>query len=243
MADTIRLQVFLSRSGVASRRSSAEVIREGRVRVNNQLVTEPGYRVSTGDSVSMDDSVLSLEEEKVYLVLNKPRMVISSAHDPEGRVTVMEIVQRSFSQRLFPVGRLDYLSTGLIFITNDGQFANTLGHPRLEYARKYEVESKQSIPRSMLQDWQKGLRIATERYNLKHFYYTDPRKVILTLTEGRNREIRNVFEHYEIPIISLHRTQFGPLALGNLKPGKFRVLSAQEVKLLLMQHRKRGQVG
>ena len=227
--DTMRLQVFLSRSGVASRRSSAEIILSGRVKVNGRAIPEPGYRVTSGDSVSVDDTLLSLEEEKIYLILNKPAQVISSARDPEGRLTVMDLVQGSFPQRLFTVGRLDYLSTGLIIITNDGELANLLGHPHLGYMRKYEVKSRSIIPRTMLQAWQKGVQIMGETYHLKNFYYKNSKLVVLTLTEGKNREIRHVFEHYNIPVTSLHRIQFGTLGLGNLKTGKFRVLSGREI--------------
>ena len=231
--NTIRLQVFLSRSGVASRRSSASIIRSGRVRVNGVTVTEPGYRVGDGVSVMMDGTVLTVEEEKIYLVLNKPYKVISATYDPEGRVTVQDIIEGSFPQRLFLVGRLDYLSTGLIFVTNDGKFANRLGHPRSGYVRKYEVRSKTDISRKMLQDWQQGVRVMGELYRLKDFYYVGAKSVVLSLTEGKNREIRNVFDHYGILVSALHRTQFGALRLGHLKPGKFRTLSNREISMLL----------
>ena len=203
------------------------------MRVNGQVITEPGYRVTSRDRVSLDGIDLSLEKEKVYLILNKPSLVISSAHDPEGRTTVMDLVQESFPQRLFPVGRLDYLSTGLMFITNDGEFANRIGHPRAECIKRYVVKSKVNIPRIMLENWQRGVRIMNVRYCLKEFHYEGAKSVILSLIEGKNREIRNVFEHYKIPVISLHRIQFGTQSLGTLKAGKFRTLSHNDITDLL----------
>ncbi len=229
----MRLQVFLSHSGVASRRSSAEIILAGRVKVNERLITKPGHHVTTADSISVDNLIISPEVEKLYIMLHKPAKVISSAHDPEGRETVIDIVSPSFAKYMFPVGRLDYMSTGLMLLTNDGYFAQHLGHPRSGYTRKYEVQSATKIPRELLMKWQRGINIEGIQYKLTKFQYLNPRKVIVILNEGKNREIRRVFETEHIAITSLHRIQFGSLSLGNLKAGKFREISAGEVKKLL----------
>ncbi len=240
MGEELRLQVFLSRSGAASRRSAAEIIKQGRVTVNGKTVLEPGARVETQDNVRLDGKQIGLEEEMVYLMLNKPTKVICSADDPEERVSVYDIVGDSFPVRLFTVGRLDYMTSGLIILTNDGDFTNILSHPGSGIVKQYLVESKEDIPRNMLEDWQSGVRIKGELYRLKAFRFESRRSVILSLVEGKNREIRNVFARYRIEIKHLHRIQYGPVSLGNLKPGKFRELSKDEIHEMLEQARDRS---
>jgi 23S rRNA pseudouridine2605 synthase len=239
MSGELRLQVFLSRSGVASRRSSADLIREGRVRVNGAVVSEPGHRVAPDDRVSVDGIAVALEEENIYLAMNKPAQVICSADDPEGRTSVLDIAAGSYPQRLFTVGRLDFMTTGLILLTNDGDFANLIAHPRSGIIKKYRVEAKDPVPREMLEAWKNGVRIRGVMYRLKDFHFENRKTVVLSLAEGKNREIRNVFAASKITIRSLERIQYGPLALGNLKPGKFRELSRSEIDELSSQARRR----
>ncbi|AHC15165.1 pseudouridine synthase [Salinispira pacifica] len=233
-----RLQVFLSRSGIASRRKSAELIEDGRVTVNGKVIREPGYRVQPADKVRFDGTSVSPEEEHLYLMLHKPARFISSAHDPEGRPTVMDLVQDSFSQRLFTIGRLDFMSTGLLLLTNDGDFAHSASHPRSGLIKQYTVETKEPIPRELLQEWLEGVRIKGVLYRLEKFQFINPRQVVLHLAEGKNREIRNVFSHGNLKVTRLHRTEFGPLKLGILKEGKFRQLSKAEVENLHREAKK-----
>lgn len=238
-----RLQVFLSRSGIASRRKSAELIEEGRVTVNGKVISEPGYRVKHGDKVRFDGTSVSPEEEHLYLMLHKPARFISSAHDPEGRPTVMDLVQDSFPQRLFTIGRLDFMSTGLLLLTNDGEFAHSASHPRSGLIKQYMVETKEPIPRELLQEWLDGIRVKGVLYRLEKFQFVNPKQVILHLAEGKNREIRNVFSHGKLKITRLHRTEFGPLKLGILKEGKFRQLSKAEVETLHREAKKNVRPG
>lgn len=233
MSEELRLQVFLSRSGVASRRASADLIRDGRVQVNGKVVTEPGLKVNADDTVRLDGESVTLEEEQIYLMLNKPLKVICSADDPEGRVSVTDIVGASYAQRLFTVGRLDYMTSGLILLTNDGEFANRISHPRSGIIRKYRVETREQIPRDMLEKWKGGTRIRGVLYRLEDFFYESTKVVVLSLREGKNREIRNVFAASDLNVKTLHRIQFGALNLGNLKSGKYRELSKGEIRELI----------
>jgi 23S rRNA pseudouridine2605 synthase len=240
MSEEIRLQVYLSRSGVASRRASAEIIRNGRVRINGQAVTEPGHRVSQGDLVTVDGIAVAPEQDAIYLAINKPAKVICSADDPEGRTSVLDLVADSYPQRLFTVGRLDYMTTGLLILTNDGDFANALSHPRSGVIKKYRVEAKEPVPRDMLEQWKEGVRVRGVKYQLSDFVFEGRKTVLLSLSEGKNREIRNVFASRSINIRSLERVQYGGLSLGNIKPGRFRELSRAEIDALLQQAQNRG---
>ncbi len=231
--EDVRLQLYLSRSGVASRRASADIIQSGRVRVNGKRVTEPGHRVGEDDLIQLDGRVLVIEEEKLYLVLNKPSGVICTANDPEGRTSIYDLIANSFSQRLFSIGRLDFMSSGILLISNDGNFAHSIGHPRAGIIKKYRVDAREKIPGELLETWCSGIRVRGVLYRLEKFQFIAPKSVELSLTEGKNREIRNVFVHGNVAIKSLLRVQYGNLHLGKLKSGKFRNLSASEISNLL----------
>lgn len=232
MSSEIRLQVYLSKSGVASRRAAVKIIQDGRVKVNGKAIHEPGFRVHPEDEVRIDGQGIHLETDSVYIVMNKPVKVICTAHDPEHRISVFDMVGPSFPQRLFTVGRLDYMTSGLLLLTNDGQFAHALSHPRSGVVKRYRVEAKQMIPRTMLEDWKQGVRVRGVLYRLESYQFESQRVVTLNLFEGKNREIRNVFAHGKIDIRSLQRIQYGNLNLGNLKEGRFRELSKHEVQQL-----------
>ena len=228
----LRLQVYLSHGGIASRREAAQIIEEGRVSVNGKAVIEPGFRVAEGDAVTVDGERVFLTKTHVYLLLNKPEGVICTNKDPEGRPTAVDLVQKTFSQRLYSVGRLDVQSQGLIILTSDGEFADKVMHPRYEIEKEYLVETQQSINPESMEFWREGVQIRGQRYKLKRFHLLSPKKVSLTLTEGKNREIREVFAHFKITIRRLTRIRIGSIRIADLPIGHFRKLSPDEVKEL-----------
>jgi len=232
-SDPVRLQVYMARSGVASRRRSEVLIQEGEVTVNGAIVTELGTKVGPNDDVRVSGRRIRPETRQIHLALNKPRKYLCSSSDPEGRPLALELLGNEYSERLFSVGRLDFLSSGLIFYTNDGQFAKKISHPSSQIEKEYRVESKQPIPESMLQEYQGGLVIEGERFVLASYRYKTPRIVSLVLMEGKNREIRRVFAHFRLGLKKIHRVRIGPVRLGDLPPGAHRPLSVKEIDALL----------
>ncbi len=225
----IRLQVYMARCGVGSRRSNETLITSGQVTVNGEVVTELGTKVSRGDIVRFQGKQLHLEQAKVYLALHKPRNYICTASDPQGRPTALSLVQDDFDERLFSVGRLDFLSSGLILFTNDGHFAKTVTHPRNQIEREYRVETQQPVPEELLDAYKNGIQIDGELLKLTSYRYKSSRSVVLVLAEGKNREIRRVFSSWKVTIKRLHRTRIGSVTIGSLPPAQYRPLSQKEI--------------
>lgn len=227
--DKIRLQLFLARSGIASRRKSAELIEEGRVSVNGTIVTEKSFQVSDEDDVRFDGRPCKAAKKKVYIALNKPVNYLSANSDPRGRDLAINLVQPNFTVRLFHVGRLDFKSSGLIFFTNDGEFARKVAHPSAEVEKEYLVSAKIPVPEELLLQFKKGIYIKGESFRIKRFYRKSPVEVGLILSEGKNREIRKVFEHFRLPVKRLHRIRIGNASIKGLHPGQYRLLSKKEL--------------
>lgn len=231
--ELMRLQVYLAHAGVASRRASEQVIADGRVKVNGIVVKEMGAKVSEKDLIEVDGKKISLEETKRYIVLNKPEEYVCSSSDEKGRKIAADLLKEKYSERLYNVGRLDMFSRGIILFTNDGDFAARLSHPSSEIEKEYVVVSTQDIPDELPVNFQKGIRIEGIFYRAKVVEKINDRKCRIVLVEGKNREIRNVFEYYNIPIRSLTRVRIGDVNLNQLPPGESRELSSSEVQSLL----------
>jgi len=231
--ETMRLQVYLAHAGVASRRASEQVISDGRVKVNGVVVTEMGAKVKITDKIEVDGKTVSLEETKRYVILNKPEGFVCSSSDEKGRQVAADILRAKYSERLYNVGRLDMFSRGIILFTNDGDFAAKLSHPSSEIEKEYVVVSTQDIPDELPENFQKGIRIENVFYRAKTVEKINDRKCRVVLIEGKNREIRKVFEYYNIPIRSLTRVRIGNINLDQLPPGETRELEEQEVNSLL----------
>ena len=230
--DGLRLQLFMARCGVASRRASEEIIREGRVTVNGEIVTHLGSKVSAEDDVRVDGKRLSLEREMVYVALNKPKRYLCTASDPEGRPLALDLLSPHFSQRLFSIGRLDFMSSGLILYTNDGEFARAVAHPSSGIEKEYRVDTKRPIPQELLDAYVDGITIEGERFQVREYRYKNPRSVRLVLIEGKNREIRKVFAHYHIGVKRIHRVRIGIVRLKGIPSGQYRPLTRKEVDWL-----------
>ena len=232
----VRLQKFLADAGVASRRTGEQYILEGRVKVNGQVVRLLGSKVDpVHDQVLVDNK--SVQAKKlVYVALNKPVGCVCSRKDELDRPTIYELLPREW-ETVQSVGRLDYNSEGLIFLTNDGQFALRLTHPRYGIRKKYLVTVEGEVTPAMMQLFKQGIFHEGERLralSAKIISGTRAKSVVeLELGEGKNREVRRLFESQAVTVRKLQRTQIGKIRLGELKPGKWRTLNAVEIKTLI----------
>ena len=228
-----RLQVFLAHSGIASRRACESLIAEGRVSVNGTVVTTPGTKVFSSDKVLFDGKPVVVESKKRYVLLNKPAGYVCSLADEKGRSTAAELLAPHFSERLYNVGRLDMFSQGLVLFTNDGDFAARVSHPSSQIEKEYLVDATQAIPQELVDRFCRGIRIDGVFYRCLEARLVHQRRLIVVLIEGKNREIRRVFEHFEVPIRRLTRVRIGNLNMDSLEEGKFRELDAAQVSGLL----------
>lgn len=230
----MRLQKYMADCGVASRRASEQLILEGRVMINGVTVTELGVKVQKGDKVTFDGSLIKPVSKRVYIMLYKPDKVMSTVSDPEGRTTVLDLVDEK--TRLYPVGRLDYHTEGLILLVNDGDVAYHLTHPKFEIEKEYLVTVQGEVSREEVLKLQSGVIIDGQK--------TAPSKVLITevtdhttslsviIHEGRNRQVRKMFEAVNKKVIHLTRFRHGELVLTGLKPGQWRYLTKEEIEYL-----------
>lgn len=229
----MRLQVYMARSGIASRRKCEKLITDGYVKVNGKKITEMGFRVKSSDTVVYNGQILKLIKNNIYLALNKPPLYLCSNSDPQNRNLAIDLIKGDFQDRLYNVGRLDYLSTGLIFFTNDGDFTKIVAHPSSGIEKEYIVESKQIIEEKFLIEFMAGVTIEGERYKLHSYKYKTKYKVKLVLLEGKNREIRRFFQSRNLKIKKLHRVKIGIVELENIPSGSYRYLTGKEVAWFL----------
>lgn len=238
----MRLQSYLSHCGVASRRAAEKIIADGRVSVNGEVVVEAGAKVSSArDKVSLDGKPLALETRMRYVLLNKPAGYVCSSADEKGRAVAAEILAPHYSERLYSVGRLDMYSSGLVIFTNDGGFAARLSHPSAELEKEYVIETSVNLPRSLSRDFERGVRIGDVFYRCVKAQEINARKMRVVLVEGKNREIRKVFEAYHTGIKSLERTRIGCVTSQGLLEGCFRDLTSRETRELLALCKNSGQ--
>ncbi len=231
-----RLQKVLAEAGVASRRAAEGLIREGRVSVNGQVVTELGVKVDPErDEVAVDGRTLRRPTERVYVMLNKPAGVLSTARDPQGRPTVLHLVA-GVGARLFPVGRLDADTEGLLLLTDDGELAHRLLHPRFHVPKTYLAEVRGSLPQAALARLATGVELEDGRTapaEVRLVRRGAERSVVeLTLREGRKRQVKRMLAAVGHPVLTLRRVSFGPLTLGRLPVGSWRRLTRREVEAL-----------
>jgi 23S rRNA pseudouridine2605 synthase len=231
----MRLAKYLAHAGVASRRASEELIHDGRVTVDGTIVIDPATDVSDANDIQVD-SEPAQKEPRVVHMLNKPAGVVSTASDTHGRPTVTDLV--SSPKRLYPVGRLDADTTGLILLTNDGELANRLTHPRYQVPKTYiaTVEGGR-IDARLLRQLRDGIDLDDGPTAPAEARQLAPGKIELTLREGRKRQVRRMLEAIGHPVVQLRRVRFGPLALGELKEGRHRPLAPAEVERLWKNQR------
>jgi len=226
----MRLQVFLAHAGVASRRTAESLIAQGKITVNGKVVSIQGTKVLPDDDVRFEGKSVKIENRQLYLVLNKPPLYICSSNDPQGRPLALDLLKSPI--RLYNVGRLDYLSSGLIIFTNDGQFAARLGHPSAEIEKEYLIDSTVPIPDMVLEEFERGIVIEGIKYKARFIEKTGRKSLRVVLIEGKNREIRRVFSHFHLHPQRLQRIRIGPVFIGSLKEGESRPLTAEELAKL-----------
>lgn len=232
--EKIRINKFLAELGVGSRRAIDKMIEEKKIKVNGVLA-ESGIKVDKNDNIAINGKPLNIEKkQKVYFILNKPKRVLSTAKDERGRKTVVDLIDTK--ERIFPIGRLDYDTEGLLLLTNDGEIFNKIIHPRTEVYKTYLVEARGNINMTTLNKLKRGIMLddkitlpakakillADERHTVLHF----------AIKEGRNRQVRRMFESVGHPVINLKRIMLGELNLDGLEVGEYRPLTKKEINYL-----------
>ena len=230
------LNKFIASSGYTSRRKADELIINGKVKVNGTIVRELGTKVSGNDLVTVEGNILKKEENKEYYLLNKPRGVITSTSDDKDRKTVVDLIKSK--GRIYPVGRLDYDTTGALLLTNDGELANLLMHPKSNVDKVYIAKVKGLIGKNEINKLERGVYIdgvKTSRAKARIRKYdkkTDSSIVELTIHEGKNHQVKNMFEAIGYEVVKLKREKYDFLDVKNLKSGEYRLLNIKEVKKL-----------
>ncbi|WP_156289271.1 pseudouridine synthase [Oceanobacillus salinisoli] len=230
-----RLQKVIAKSGVTSRRKAEKLILDGKVKVNGEVVTTLGTKVSDNDKVEVNGVPLE-KELPVHYLLYKPRGVISSVKDEKGRTVVTDLLGEEVEERVFPIGRLDYDTSGIILLTNDGDFANLLMHPKHKIDKVYVAKVKGIPAKFDLSQLKKGVRSDHDVLRAVHSRILSADKkantaiIELTLHEGKNRHVRRMMEELGYPVSKLKRERYGLLTLDGLKPGEYRALTPKEVK-------------
>jgi len=232
----MRLQKFIAKAGICSRRKAEQMIADGRVSVNNNLITDMGFKVDISkDKVKVDNKLIELDNYKIYIVLNKPSGVITSVKDEKNRKTVLDFT-KDIKQRIYPVGRLDYDTSGLILLTNDGDIAYKLMHPSKKVYKKY-LATVEGIPNELeLDELRNGIFIDNKKTAKARAYVVDKinKDAVLSIEiyEGRNHQVKKMCEMIGYPVKRLKRVSIGEIELGDLKVGEWRELTERELKFL-----------
>ncbi len=228
--EQIRLQVYLARCGLGSRRACEQLIKDARVTVNGEPVLRMGTKVGLADTVTVDGRRVKPTRGLVYIALHKPAGYLSANADPQGRPLAIDLLKPVVRERLSHVGRLDFLSTGLIFYTNDGEFTRLVSHPGSRIEKEYLVESARKIDPDFLERYKRGIRVEGAVYRCERYVLRSERSALITLVEGKNRELRNVFASRNLRLKRVHRIRIGNVSLRGLAPGRFRNLTEREVR-------------
>jgi 23S rRNA pseudouridine2605 synthase len=234
--EEIRLNKYLSNAGVCSRREADVLIQTGVVTVNGEFITELGYKIKPGDVVQYDGETINAEKKR-YVLLNKPKGFITTMDDPRGRKTVMSLVKKACRERIYPVGRLDRETTGLLLFTNDGDMAKKLTHPRYQARKIYHVETDKPIKKEDLEKLLSGVVLEDGKTSCDKVSYIDggtEYEAGVELHSGKNRVVRRLFEALGYKVVKLDRVQFASLTKKDLPRGMFRHLTEQEVAFLKM---------
>jgi 23S rRNA pseudouridine2605 synthase len=234
MEEPMRLNKYLSHCGIAARRQSAEYVKQGLVTVNGEVEPNPGYPVQPTDEVRFKGQVVKLEERKVYILMNKPRDIITTSSDEKGRKTVLDIIGKKVEERIFPVGRLDRMTSGLLLLTNDGDLAKKLSHPSHKVQKVYHVTLDKPFHRADFEKIQKGLTLEDGLALVDSLHYSGDSKneLEIEIHMGKNRIVRRIFEHLGYEVVKLDRTYYAGLTKKDIGRGHFRHLTDKEVIML-----------
>jgi 23S rRNA pseudouridine2605 synthase len=231
----IRLNKYLSNAGIASRREADQLIQSGAVKVNGQVIDQLGYKINPGDQVVFNNQNI-MHERKVYLLLNKPKDCITTSDDPRGRKTVMDYIQGACKERVYPVGRLDRNTTGVLLLTNDGDLTTRLTHPKHGIRKIYHVTLNRNLKPEDFKQLVDGVELEDGPMKADDISFdgTSRREVGIELHSGRNRIVRRMFEHLGYEVVKLDRVMFAGLTKKELSRGHYRLLSSKEVAFLKM---------
>ena len=234
--EPVRLNRYLANAGVCSRREADTFIQAGVVKVNGVVVTELGTKVKRSDEVMFHDQTINMEK-KVYVLLNKPKDYVTTSDDPQNRKTVMELVKNACRERIYPVGRLDRNTTGVLLFTNDGDLATKLTHPQYLKKKIYHVFCDKNVTAADIRQIAEGIMLEDGEIHADAIDYADPvdkKQVGIEIHSGRNRIVRRIFEHLGYKVVKLDRVYFAGLTKKNVKRGDWRFLTQDEVNMLKM---------
>ena len=233
--ETTRLNKYMAHCGIASRRACAEFIKKGLVNINGKAVLEPGYRVKKGDVIKYNGKTLRPETKMVYILMNKPKNVITTTSDEKGRKTVMDVIGNKVRERIFPVGRLDRATTGLLMLTNDGDLTKKLSHPSHEVKKVYYVSLDKPVLKEHIELIRAGITLEDGLApvdGVSHIEGKGKTEVGIEIHIGRNRIVRRIFEHFGYQVLKLDRVYYAGLTKKDLPRGWFRNLSKKEIIML-----------
>lgn len=233
--ESMPLNKFIAHAGVCARREAAELVKQGKVTVNGDIIYEPGFKVSAADKIKANGKLLYLQHNLVYILLNKPKDYITTAKDPEGRKTVLDLIKGATQERVYSVGRLDRNTTGVLLLTNDGELAQKLTHPSFEVKKIYEVKLDKDLTKKDFDAILAGITLEDGFVVADTLAYADTKDksvIGIEIHSGRNRIVRRIFEHLGYDVKGLDRVMFGSLTKKNVDRGKWRLLTEKEVRLL-----------
>lgn len=229
------LNKYLAHCGVCSRRDAVTIIKEGKVKVNGILATEPGYKVLSSDEVSFNGKILFVTKNLIYILLNKPKDYITTTDDPQGRKTVLQLTKSATLERIYPIGRLDRNTSGVLLMTNDGELTQKLSHPSYEVKKIYEAKLDKPLIKSDFDKIINGVTLEDGTVNVDSIAYADSRDksvIGIEIHSGRNRIVRRLFESLGYDVKGLDRVMYANLTKKNVERGKWRFLSEKEIRLL-----------
>lgn len=233
--DTMPLNKFMAHCGVASRREAVEIIKAGKVKVNGQIVTEPAHKISNADEVKFNGKKLFVTKNLVYILLNKPKDYITTTDDPQGRKTVLDLIKQATTERVYPIGRLDRNTSGVLLLTNDGELTQKLSHPSYNVKKIYEAKLDRPLAKTDFDKILKGLTLEDGPVSVDALGYVDTKDksiIGIEIHSGRNRIVRRIFEHLHYDVKGLDRVMYASLTKKNVDRGKWRYLSEKEIRQL-----------
>jgi 23S rRNA pseudouridine2605 synthase len=227
------LNKYIAHCGVSSRRDAAEMVKLGKVKVNGVVITEPGHKVSSKDEVKVNGKKVIISKDLIYILLNKPKDYITTTSDPQGRKTVLDLLKRATTERIYPVGRLDRNTSGVLLLTNDGDLSQKLTHPSNQVKKVYAVTLNKPFEKKDFERVLKGVLLEDGPATVDVLAYTDTKdktQLGVEIHSGRNRIVRRIFEHLGYDVKSLDRVMFAGLTKKNLERGKWRFLTEKEIR-------------
>jgi len=235
LGEDIRLNKFVAHCGICSRRKADEYIKQGLVQVNGKLIKEPGHRIKPTDEVKYKNEIIKIEVRRIYVLMNKPKGTITTSSDDKGRKTVMDLIGTDVKERIFPVGRLDRETTGLLVLTNDGDLAKKLSHPSYNVKKIYHVVLDKPVIKNDLQKIREGLNLEDGKAEVDGVDYVRNKgknEVGIEIHIGKNRIVRRIFEHLGYEVVKLDRMYYGGLTKKDLPRGRYKFLEEKEIIML-----------